>query len=176
MPRTDVPGEYADATSTFVDDDFVRQVRDALADLYDLPRLQTHPLTTHVRAEPGARAATVGKTLQACLLAAIATLRPTSDLAGTERAARIHRLLELRYVEALKPPAVWARLGIGKSEYHRSFHQGVVAVASSRWRACREQPSQAADELRRAGARDRRGPPAAGWGSPGDADRTAGDG
>ncbi|HEY3081959.1 MAG TPA: AAA family ATPase [Chloroflexota bacterium] len=104
-------------------DAFVRQVRDVLEHLHDLPYLQTHPLA----ARAGGSAPS-GRALQ----------RALQEVLGPLVGGRIAELLRLRYAEALAPPAVWRRLGIGKSEYHRSHGRGVAAVAqllAERWGA-----------------------------------------
>jgi hypothetical protein len=80
--------------------DFERQVRLALASMYDLPRLQIHPLARLSVTAFDGREATAGQVLQRCLREAIDALRPQRDGAG-ERAARMHRLLMLRYIEGL---------------------------------------------------------------------------
>lgn len=115
--------------------DFERHVRVALAALYDVPRLQIHPLARFVAMAPTAREPTAGRVLQRCLREAIDALRPQRDGAG-ERATRIHELLRLRYVEGLAASVVWQQLGIGKSEYHREHGRAIQAVASilrARW-------------------------------------------
>jgi hypothetical protein len=48
--------------------EFERQVRDALVHLYELPYLQTHPLTRYVNHDAGGHAPALGKALQRCLL------------------------------------------------------------------------------------------------------------
>src|SRR5216683_1511619 len=115
--------------------DFERHVRVALASLYDVPRLQIHPLTRFAVTASGARESTAGRVLQRCLREAIDALGPPRDGAG-ERATRIHQLLMLRYVEGLEAAVAWRRLGIGKSEYHREHGRAIRAVASildARW-------------------------------------------
>ena len=128
---------------------FGRLVREALAHLYDLPYLQTHPLAALVvrDREPGAagpalprRAA--GKRLRQALLEALEALRPDPRTAGAVGAARdqpgrSHHLLALRYVEGLPPAGVQARLAVGRSEYFREHQRGLDALASllrERWR------------------------------------------
>jgi predicted ATPase len=102
----------------------VRHVRDALQSLHDRPRLQVHPLLAHLPAGSGGRA------LQAALEDAVGALRPPAGTPPAARAARIHRLLHLRYVDGLEPPLVWEQLGLSKSEYYREHGRGVAAVAS----------------------------------------------
>jgi hypothetical protein len=116
--------------------DFAQQVRDALAHAYDPVYLQTHPLARRLVAPPGGAGASgrggapagAGRALRRRLLDAIAALRPEGE-AGEAAAWRAHRLLELRYVEALDPPAVMARLGIERSQYYREHARALAAVA-----------------------------------------------
>ena len=56
--------------------------------------------------------------------------RALVEVLGALGTGRIPELLRLRYAEALEPPAVWRRLGIGKSEYYRSHGRGVLPPAS----------------------------------------------
>jgi non-specific serine/threonine protein kinase len=103
-------------------DDPGRRVRDALAHLHDLPYLQTHPLAARAGG---------GKALQRDLVDTIAAL-------DGGRAGRLHRLLVLRYADALASPAVWTRLAISKSEYYHAHGRALAAVASvlaERWAA-----------------------------------------
>src|SRR5262249_16996475 len=67
---------------------------------------------------------------------ALEALRATSRAPGADRSGRTEQLLALRYVEGLGPPAVWRRLGVGRSEYYREHARGLQAVASllrERW-------------------------------------------
>jgi predicted ATPase len=112
-----------------------RQVHDALAHLHDLPYLQTHPLVSALPVEPDARPAAAARRLQAALLETIDALA-SGESASAGRGQRVHRLLVLRYVEALEAPAVWRQLGLGKSEYYVQHGRGLAAVASllrERW-------------------------------------------
>jgi hypothetical protein len=121
---------------------FARQVRDALAHLYDPVALQTHPLARSLgldaprasgaRERPGSQPP-VGRALRQRLVEAIAALRPElkrGEVAGASPTWRAQRLLELRYVEALDPPAVQAQLGIEKSQYYREHARALDALVS----------------------------------------------
>jgi predicted ATPase/DNA-binding NarL/FixJ family response regulator len=124
---------------------FGHQVRDALAHLYDPVALQTHPLARLLGAPPsGAPAGETrrvldGRLLRQRLLDAIAHLRPEGKAGEAAAGAlRRHRLLELRYVEALDPPAVQAQLGISSAQYYRDHARAlgaVVALLAQRWPA-----------------------------------------
>ena len=110
-------------------------MRDALAHLYDPVYLQTHPLATAPGPPAGAAGeapavdrAQAGRVLRRRLLDAIAQLRPEAKAGESPRAGRAHRLLELRYVEALPPPAVMAQLALEKTQYHREHARALAAV------------------------------------------------
>jgi predicted ATPase/DNA-binding CsgD family transcriptional regulator len=112
---------------------FGRLVRDALAHLYDPVALRAHPLNRRFGQEgaPGAGPGRAGEALRRRLLEAIAGLRPEGKAGEAAAGAwRRHRLLELRYVEALGPPAVQAQLGIEKSQYYREHARALDAVVS----------------------------------------------
>ena len=121
----------ADVSQVAVSDDFVRDVAGALGHLHDPAWLETHPLARrlHVRGQPPE---TLGRALDRFLRAAIEELRPIGR-PPPATASRIHRLLVLRYLDGLEPPAVWTQLGIGKSEYYREHGRGVRALASVLW-------------------------------------------
>ena len=113
-------------------------MRDALARLYDPVSLQSHPLARTLRLPPGPMAGgaprrrCAGRVLRHRLLDAIARLRPEGKAGEAAAGAwRRHRLLELRYVEALDPPAVQAQLGIEKSQYYREHARALAAVVAA---------------------------------------------
>jgi predicted ATPase len=108
--------------------DFTQEVRDALGHLYDTTYLQTHSLTRFLLPTAGRRAANLGADLQQILLKTIESMRPSSEAQG--RDARSHQILELRYVEALDVDEAHARLGISRTEYHRTHRRALDAVVS----------------------------------------------
>ena len=116
-------------------------VRDALAHLYDPVALRRHALVAVGGRAGGPAGPGAGRALQRALLAAVEALRPAHS-AGAGAAAtargpgRRHRLLALRYVEALPVAAVQARLAISRAEYFREHQRAVAAVAEvlrERW-------------------------------------------
>ena len=116
--------------------EFVRRVRDALANLYDVTYLQNHPLAAFVRDPGGVRSSGAGHAVQHALHQAIDSLRPDPVSAQGGRIERRSQILRLRYVEGLDPPAVQDRLGIGKSHYYREHEralEAVVAVLAEQW-------------------------------------------
>jgi non-specific serine/threonine protein kinase len=116
--------------------DFTRQVRDALAHLYDPAYLQTHPLAALVSADPGLRAPGRAQALRQILIQAIEATRPIGSADRTVPGSLTYQVLTLRYVEALEPTVVQQRLGVGRSEFYREHQRGIDAVVSllrERW-------------------------------------------
>jgi non-specific serine/threonine protein kinase len=112
---------------------FARQVRDALAHLYDPVYLQTHPLVRLVAPATAGRSSGVGTSLRQLLLDAIESLQPLAGTPTTLPSGSSHQILVLRYVEGLDVPAVQLRLALGKSEYYREQQRGLDAVVSLLW-------------------------------------------
>ena len=109
----------------------VRQVRDALASLYDLSHLQTHPLARLQPRRLTTSPANSAQLLQQRLLDAIEQLRTASeDPAAPERVARRYDLLRLRYIEGLDVRAVCRHLGCSRSDYYRQLEPGLRAVTA----------------------------------------------
>jgi predicted ATPase len=130
MPQTTV------AAGDTAGGDFTRQVRDALAHLYDPAYLQTHPLAALVSADPGLRAPGRAQALRQILIQAIEATRPIGSADRTVPGSLTYQVLTLRYVEALEPAVVQQRLGVGRSEFYREHQRGVDAVVSllrERW-------------------------------------------
>jgi hypothetical protein len=129
-------GGLAPGTAARAPEGFARLVRDALARLHDSVALRTHPLAGRLAAHgpgatPGHAGARAGQALRQRLLDAIARLRPEGKAGEAAAGAqRRHRLLELRYVEALDPPAVQQPLGIEKSQYYRDHDRALEAVVA----------------------------------------------
>ena len=116
-PKGNVRPEEAEAEL------FVRQVKDALASLHDLPHLQSHPLAARLLPRPSTTEPTAqARLLQQRLLDAIEHLRPVS--------VRLYDLLRLRYVEGLDVRAVYERLDSSKSDYYRQLRLGQQAIAA----------------------------------------------
>jgi len=112
------------------------QVRDALANLYDLTCLQTHALVRTLTHDADPRRGVAGRALQQCLLDAIEHLNPGPGTATSTRAWRRYRILEMRYIEAMSATEVQEQLNVSKSEYYRELGRAVGAVVSAfreRW-------------------------------------------
>src|SRR4051812_5225595 len=98
-------------------DVFHRHVRETLAHLDDLTYLQTHPLTSFVRASISGGTASSGTFLQTALLEAVESLRPDSRLSPKSQLRRHHQILALRYLQGLSARDVQDKIGIAKSQY-----------------------------------------------------------
>jgi non-specific serine/threonine protein kinase len=109
---------------------FAAQVQDALARLYDLVHLQTHPLTGFVQPAPGERAAAVGRRLEEAISQAVDDL---ATRAGPAAAGRGHALLRARYVEALEVPEVCRRLGLSRSQFYVEHRRALDALTALLW-------------------------------------------
>lgn len=112
---------------------FVKQVKEALENLYDFPYLLRHPLaqengaTTEHSVEAGARR------LRRDLIAAIETLNPGTDVSSQTPQARIYNLLVLHYVEGRTVQEAAHNMGISQRQAHRNLRHGEERVAAVFW-------------------------------------------
>ncbi|MBC7235358.1 MAG: response regulator [Chloroflexi bacterium] len=111
---------------------FLRQVKDALANLYDPVHLQVHPLTD-ILAIPRSPGDTVGEALRKLLWATIETLRPPSSVPPHRPEWLSYRLLWLYYVQLFDQEAVQRELGLAERTFYRRLQEAVEAVASVLW-------------------------------------------
>jgi predicted ATPase len=112
--------------------ELVRQVRHALAKLYDPASLQNHPLTLLLAlpAEQPGHSLQAGTALRQRLLQTIELLRPDGRADPDSSAWRPYRLLLLRYVEALDVVEVQHQLAMSKSQYYRDHEHAVERLAT----------------------------------------------
>ena len=141
-------------------------VKSALEHLYEPDYLRRHPLS----GPAGEARFRTAETLKRRLLAAIEQLGPAAPAGAAAPPAfgaswRVRRLLELRYVEALPPPAVMARLGLAKSQYYRDHALALEAVVGDLARRLAAGRARGAPPAATGGHPfpDRTGPP---WGEP----------
>jgi CheY-like chemotaxis protein len=114
---------------------FADLVADAVAHLYDLPYLQTHPLSEAVVAKRPVRSVADlrGSVLHNALLDAIRALRPGGNSTDSAHGWRIYRYLFLRYVQAVSPHEVACDLSISDRQSRRVYREAIDALASVFW-------------------------------------------
>lgn len=110
---------------------FNQHVRDALAHLYDPPRLQNHPLAELL----GVARPSMGRppSLGQLLLDAIEQLRPPTQVQPDAPSWRRYHVLALRYREGLAPEPVARQLKLSERQARRDHQDGVEAVAAILW-------------------------------------------
>src|SRR4030095_11332038 len=111
-----------------MDEEFTRQARQALANLYDPAALRRNPLgEVLVPAGADRDGRSAGASLRDQVLAAVESLKPADQVDPRSRPWLLYRILLLRYVEARDPTAVQVELAMSKSQYYRE-HEAAVAA------------------------------------------------
>lgn len=114
--------------------EFARQVRDALANLYDPVALRAHPLSHLLAAtDEQGRNSSSAAALRKHLIAAIEGLKPDPQVAPNARAWRPYHTLQLRYVEAHDAAEVQRQLAISKSQYYREHEAALASLVALLW-------------------------------------------
>lgn len=128
--------------------EFVDQVRDAYAHLYDLVYLRKHALVELLAPGPALSGNEKAWQLHHILLDVIGELEPGPQVPVFSRQWRRHQLMLLRYVKALEPQAVMDQLNISRRHYYREHSIALQAIAALLWgrRAPSPAPSQAVEE------------------------------
>lgn len=107
---------------------FVRQVRHALAHLYDPDVLRVHPLLASLglseRSNPQAA-------LREGLLAAIESLKPAASVPVDSRAWRVYKVLTCRYAQQLDQEQTAHQLGVGVRHVRREQQAAVQVLADA---------------------------------------------
>ena len=109
--------------------EFVRQVRNALAHLYDYAYLQNHPLAALVDPRHDLDRVTRGQRLRRLLLDCLEALHPQADSEAASEAARAHSMLIFRYVDGVPLKEIAAMRALGLRQAYREVERGVEAVA-----------------------------------------------
>jgi CheY-like chemotaxis protein len=133
-----------------VPETFTELVRDALLHLYQPAGLHGHALLA-LAGEALAGEAAPGQWLRRSLLDAIAAVQPEPGVASSARAWRIHRILELRYLEGHDVASIIEQIALSKSQYHREHHRALETVAAllwERWRVAERWSTPATDPAR----------------------------
>lgn len=110
-------------------DDFLRLVKQALENLYDLPALERHPFAR--QSAPSGRAMeSAGQHLRARLIAAIESLNPGPTVPFRSPRARTFQLLHLHYVEGLTINETARELGLSERQTYRDLRTAEESVAA----------------------------------------------
>jgi CheY-like chemotaxis protein len=113
--------------------EFVNQVTQAYGHLYDLVYLRTHPLADVIAPSPSLSRKEKAWETHRILANIIGELEPKPQVPVISRQWRRHRLMVLRYIEALDPEAVWDQLGISRRHYYRELKIATEALAEILW-------------------------------------------
>ncbi|MDI7277331.1 MAG: response regulator, partial [Anaerolineae bacterium] len=108
---------------------FVRQVRSALAHLYDYAYLQNHPLAALIDPAQHLDRVSRGQTLRRLLLDCIEALRPQQDDSARPEAARAHSMLTFHFVDGVPVKEIAALRALGQRQAYREMERSVEAVA-----------------------------------------------
>lgn len=124
--------------------EFVKQVKDALEHLYDFPYLQCHPLTKGYGAAASGPDEAADQQLRSELMTAIEALSPGPGTPFRAPHARIHSLLQLRYIEGLTVREAAHELGLSERQAYRDLRRGEENVAAILWahRSAASPPSE----------------------------------
>lgn len=111
-------------------EELVRDVRSALAHLYDYAYLQSHALAALVDLGGELDRVSRAQRLRRLLLDCIEALRPQQLEEAPSDAARAHAILTYRYVDGLSMAEIAAKRGLSERQAYRELEKGVIAVAS----------------------------------------------
>jgi len=111
-------------------DDLIRQVRSALAHIYDHAYLQNHPLARLVDTDWTLDQVTRAQRLRRKLLGCIEALHPQGQEQAPSDATRAHAILTYRYVDGISMEEIAERRGLSVRQAYRELEKGVQAVAS----------------------------------------------
>lgn len=109
--------------------EFVHQVRNALAHLYDYAYLENHPLATLVDRERTLDQVSRAQKLRRLLLDCIESLRPGQAEKAPPDAVRAHAILFYRYVDGITMEEIAARRDLSERQAYRELEKGLDAVA-----------------------------------------------
>lgn len=111
---------------------FVRYVKDALANFYDPAHLETHPLTHHLVRTPSPEE-TRGLALRELLAETIEMLRPSNTVPYGHPEWLGYRVLCQRYVECRRPDEVCEELCLSRTTYYRHHRKALAAIIDILW-------------------------------------------
>lgn len=114
-------------------EEFLSEVRDALAHLYDHVYLARHPLAQRLRARLGSDAGVVTHSLRRLLLEHVEALRPPAGTPSQDAAWRPYHVLYRRYVLGQDLAEVERELNLGRRQLQREQRRALFAVALALW-------------------------------------------
>jgi len=112
------------------DQEFLRQVRDALHHLYDYPYLENHPLALRFWPGVGQRGPGRAHRLSRLLLESIEALSPPGQAVADASRVRFYSLLVHRYVEERPLAEIMRELGYSRSQFFREQQKAIMMLAS----------------------------------------------
>lgn len=112
---------------------FIKQVKDALEHLYDLPYLQHHLLARAGELSTESSAEIAGQHLRRDLVAAIEALNPGEQVPFRAPHARLYNILVLHYMERVTIQEAAYQLSVSSRQALRNLRQGEKAVAEVLW-------------------------------------------
>ncbi|HEX3049191.1 MAG TPA: response regulator [Aggregatilineaceae bacterium] len=116
--------------------EFQELVSSAYQSLYDFIRLRTHPLASLLTPDTSINHKEKGWQLHHVLLDVVEELYPGAAAPPFSKEWRRHRLMVLRYIEAMDPRAVAEQLNISRRQYYREHATALEAVADILWSRC----------------------------------------
>lgn len=132
-------------------EEFISSVRDALAHLYDIAYLQSHPF-----APAGAAGA---QQLKRMLMETMEALNPGSSVYFRAPQARPYNMLLLHYIERMTIQKAASELGISERQAYRELRDGETSVARLLWARFAEKqqdPASRAPDEEAAGLRGKK--------------------
>lgn len=115
-------------------EDFVKQIKDVLDNLYDFAHLQRHPLAEELILNHALPGETAGQCLRRHVINAVEKLNPGGDLSLRTPQARGYNLLHLRYVEGMTIQEAAYEVGISERQAYRHLISVRESLASILWR------------------------------------------
>ena len=115
------------------DDEFVGQVRDALAHLYDYPYLQTHPLVENLHAGGDLSPQQRMRFMRTAILEGIEAMNPGRGAPARSTANRAYDVLKLHYVEGLMVQEVARELALSERQVYRDLRKAEAGLAGLLW-------------------------------------------